>query len=229
MRMRIAFLVALLYLSGAVVAQAQSLPVATPEQVGLSTERLNKITATLRGRCREGGHSGSDPAGWSPRQGRLVRRGRRARSGDQGPDDEGLDLPHLLDEQADHLGGGDDALRGRQVLSGRPRLEVHPAAGRPQGGRREARSQRRQAHPRAGAGPARHDHPGSLSPHLGPDLRLLRQGPREEDVRRDEGLERLPLERRAGRPARQAAARLSAGHHVGLQPLDRRARASSSR
>ena len=54
MRMRIAVLVALLYLPGAVVAEAQSLPVATPEQVGLSTERLSKITATLRGDVEKG-------------------------------------------------------------------------------------------------------------------------------------------------------------------------------
>ena len=137
-----------------------------------------------QGRRRQGRHPRCDPAGGAPREDRPVRRGRRARSGDQGADDEGLDLPHLFDEQADHVGGGDGALRGGQVLAGRARLEVHPAAGRPQGGRREARSQRRQAYPRAGAGPARHDHPGSLPPHLGPDLRLLRQRPREEDVRR---------------------------------------------
>jgi CubicO group peptidase (beta-lactamase class C family) len=54
MRMRIAVLVALLYLPAAVVAEAQSLPVATPEQVGLSTERLNKIMATLRGDVEKG-------------------------------------------------------------------------------------------------------------------------------------------------------------------------------
>jgi hypothetical protein len=35
-------------------AGAQSLPVATPEQVGLSTERLSKITATLRGDVEKG-------------------------------------------------------------------------------------------------------------------------------------------------------------------------------
>ena len=54
MRMRIAVLVALLYLPGAVVAEAQSLPVATPEQVGLSSERLSKITATLRADVEKG-------------------------------------------------------------------------------------------------------------------------------------------------------------------------------
>ncbi len=54
MRMRIAVLVALLFLPGAVVAQAQSLPVAKPEQVGLSSERLSKITATLRADVEKG-------------------------------------------------------------------------------------------------------------------------------------------------------------------------------
>ena len=54
MRMRIAVLVALLYLPGAVVAQAQSLPLAKPEQVGLSSERLSKITAALRADVEKG-------------------------------------------------------------------------------------------------------------------------------------------------------------------------------
>jgi CubicO group peptidase (beta-lactamase class C family) len=52
--MRIAFLAALLCLSTATFTDAQSLPGATPEQVGLSTDRLNKITATLRGDVEKG-------------------------------------------------------------------------------------------------------------------------------------------------------------------------------
>jgi CubicO group peptidase (beta-lactamase class C family) len=52
--MRIAFLAALLCLSTATFTEAQSLPVAKPEQVGLSTDRLNKITATLRGDVEKG-------------------------------------------------------------------------------------------------------------------------------------------------------------------------------
>ena len=54
MSMRIAFLAALLCLSTATFTDAQSLPGATPEQVGLSTDRLNKITATLRGDVEKG-------------------------------------------------------------------------------------------------------------------------------------------------------------------------------
>jgi CubicO group peptidase (beta-lactamase class C family) len=48
MSIRIAFLAALLCLSTATFTEAQSLPGAKPEQVGLSTDRLNRITATLR-------------------------------------------------------------------------------------------------------------------------------------------------------------------------------------
>jgi len=58
-RMRIAFLVALLCLSTTAFTEAQSLPGAKPEQVGLSTDRLNKITATLRGDVEKGAIPGA--------------------------------------------------------------------------------------------------------------------------------------------------------------------------
>ena len=48
MRIRIALLAALLCLSTVAFAQGQSLPSAKPEQVGLSSERLDKITARLK-------------------------------------------------------------------------------------------------------------------------------------------------------------------------------------
>ena len=54
MRMRMAFLAILLCLSTVVLAQAQSLPSAKPEQVGLSTERLNKVTAMLKADVEKG-------------------------------------------------------------------------------------------------------------------------------------------------------------------------------
>jgi len=53
-RMRIAFQVVLLCLSTVTFTEAQSLPGAKPEQVGLSTDRLNRITATLRGDVEKG-------------------------------------------------------------------------------------------------------------------------------------------------------------------------------
>lgn len=48
MKMKATFLAALLCLVTFVVAQAQNLPSAKPEQVGLSSARLNKITATIK-------------------------------------------------------------------------------------------------------------------------------------------------------------------------------------
>jgi len=54
MSMRITFLAALLCLSTATFTEARSLLGAKPEQVGLSTDRLNKITATLRSDVEKG-------------------------------------------------------------------------------------------------------------------------------------------------------------------------------
>src|SRR5262245_42118834 len=54
MRTRIASLAVALCLVTVVVAQAQSLPSAKPEQVGLSSERLNRITAMLRADAEKG-------------------------------------------------------------------------------------------------------------------------------------------------------------------------------
>ena len=54
MRMRMVFLAILLCLSTVALAQAQSLPSAKPEQVGLSTERLNKVTAMLKADVEKG-------------------------------------------------------------------------------------------------------------------------------------------------------------------------------
>ena len=48
MRVNVMLLAALLYLSTAVAAEAQSLPSVKPEQVGLSSERLQRITDTLK-------------------------------------------------------------------------------------------------------------------------------------------------------------------------------------
>ena len=54
MKMKATLLAALLCLVAFVVAQAQSLPSAKPEQVGLSSERLNKITARLKADVEQG-------------------------------------------------------------------------------------------------------------------------------------------------------------------------------
>src|SRR5262245_32299040 len=54
MRTKAAFLAALLSLLTVAAAQAQSLPTAKPEQVGLSSERLARITATLKDDVEKG-------------------------------------------------------------------------------------------------------------------------------------------------------------------------------
>ncbi len=52
--MKATFQAALLCLFTFVIAEAQSLPSAKPEQVGLSSERLNKMTATLKAAADRG-------------------------------------------------------------------------------------------------------------------------------------------------------------------------------
>jgi CubicO group peptidase (beta-lactamase class C family) len=54
MRAKTAFLAALLWLFTLAAAEAQSLPSAKPEQVGLSSDRLNRITATLKADVEKG-------------------------------------------------------------------------------------------------------------------------------------------------------------------------------
>jgi CubicO group peptidase (beta-lactamase class C family) len=54
MRTKAAFLAALLFLLTIAAAQAQSLPSAKPEQVGLSSERLARITSTLKNDVEKG-------------------------------------------------------------------------------------------------------------------------------------------------------------------------------
>jgi CubicO group peptidase (beta-lactamase class C family) len=54
MRTKAAFLAALLFLLTVTAAQAQSLPSAKPEQVGLSSERLARITTTLKNDVEKG-------------------------------------------------------------------------------------------------------------------------------------------------------------------------------
>jgi len=54
MKMKATLLTVLLCLFTFIVAEAQSLPSAKPEQVGLSSERLNKITATLKADADKG-------------------------------------------------------------------------------------------------------------------------------------------------------------------------------
>ena len=97
-------------------ANAADLPTATPEEVGLSSSRLARITETLKADVEARAHSRrrGDRGSQGPHR---LRRGRRfPRQGGRQPDDDGLDLPDRLDDQADGVGRGDDALRGRPAV-----------------------------------------------------------------------------------------------------------------
>ena len=162
-----------LLLALAANAVAQELPAAKPADVGLSAERLDRITQWLQADVDKGTIPGAVLM--------IVRNGkvayfevrRRARSRDQGADEQGCDLPHLFDDQADHLGRRHDARRAGQALDRRADLEIHPGV---QGheGRRRGEGRGRQAEARSRRRQADH-HPGPAAPHLRHHLRLLRR------------------------------------------------------
>ena len=149
-------------------------------------------------RHRQGHDPGRRADDRAPRQGRVFRVHGRARSGDQGADDQGCDLPHLLDDQADHLGRRHDAVRAGQDHARRSDRQVHSGV---QGheGRRRDQGRGRQAEARARRGEAADHHPGPAAPHLGPYLRLLRRHAGEE------GLCRRQRARRRSRPMRSSS------------------------
>ncbi len=97
-------------------ASAADLPTATPEQVGLSSSRLARITETLKADVEAGRIPGAVVI--VARKGRIAYAeavGFRDKAAGQ-PDDDGFDLPDRLDDQADGVGRGDDALRGRPAV-----------------------------------------------------------------------------------------------------------------
>ena len=112
-----------------------------------------------RARHRRAGHGS---------QGRhLSRRVRRGRRVDRTPARGRLDVPHRVDDQADHVVRADAACRAGQARPRRPGVEVPAGAGQPPGDRVVRHGNRRvQAAPRvaAGHGPALPD------PHIGPCL-----------------------------------------------------------
>ena len=76
------------------------------------------------------------------------------------------DRPHLLDDQAAHLDGDHDAVRGGPLPARRPDLEVHPGLRQPRVSPAAAAARSRPCRPSA-------NHlPRPAHPYLGPDLRL---------------------------------------------------------
>ena len=111
-----------------------------------------------------GRHGGRRHAQGRTRLRRDLRQGRRRA---QQADAARHHLPHLFHDQAAHLDGDHDALRGGPLPARRPDLEIHPRLRQPA---RLCRRQPRQD--RFGAGRARDHLPRPADPHVGPDLRL---------------------------------------------------------
>ena len=88
-----------------------------------------------------------------PRKGRLSGLCRRI-APRRAANDQGRDLPHLFDDQADRFGRGDDAGRGGTAPDHRSRLEIHPRL-REREGRRRQRRQARSCAAQARRSPSR--------------------------------------------------------------------------
>ena len=212
-----------------------------PEEVGLSSERLQRVREACSGtsmrrrvRRRDAGRpQGQDrpPRGAGPDGHRIEE-----------ADAEGRHLPPGVDVQADHRRGGDDDGRGREGPPHRSGVALHP---RVQGHRRSrwrSRARRRRRPRRAPAGGAR----GGRSRRAPPEFDTV-SAPREITIRdlltHGSGLMSGGLgeqrRRRSARPTdtlatyipklASRAARLPAGHAVALQRPGRLRRAEPHR
>ena len=162
---------------------------------------------------------------------RLLRGIRRPRSRERRADGQGHHLPHLLDDQAARLGGGDGPGGRRQDRADRSGVQV-PARLRQDAGERSQGRRDGQTHLRHGAGGSRDDRPGSAATHLRPRLwRDHRERARQGGVLQGGRLPgRLPVRvarRHAGRgsgAAGEGSARPQSGRGMGVQPVGGRPR-----
>jgi hypothetical protein len=86
-----------------------NLPFATPADVGLCPLRAQRLLDVLQVRDRPAAPAWRRGPGGAARQGGVVRAPGPPGPGRGHADDARFDLPHLLDDQADCLGGHDDA------------------------------------------------------------------------------------------------------------------------
>ena len=116
-------------------ALAQGLPQASkPEEVGLSSERLKRVTAAFQADVDKGAVAGAVVL--IARDGKLavLRSHRLSGSREKDPDAQRRDLPDRLDEQAHHLRRHHDAGRGRQDPARGPDLGLSARNEEPQVG-----------------------------------------------------------------------------------------------
>ena len=138
-----------------------------PNRSAFPQQRLDRVRKWMNGWVDSGRLAGMLAVGHAQGRARLRRDLRQGRRRAQQADAARHHLPHLLHDQAAHLDGDHDALRGGPLSARRPDLEVHPGLRQPA---RLCRRQPRQD--RLGAGRARDHLPRPADPHLGPDLRL---------------------------------------------------------
>src|SRR3954468_10426441 len=118
-------LLAVLALAGASLGRAEELfPVAHPEQLGFSPERLQRLTDTYQGYVDRGELPGAVL---------LIARGDKIaypqaigfQDREEDTNEGRRDFPARVDDQADRICRSDDAWRGRQDRPRRAGLEVH--------------------------------------------------------------------------------------------------------
>ena len=187
--------------------------VAKPETVGMSAERLGRIGPAMQRYIDSGLVPGHRHSGGAQGQDRPPRGPRRARRRERRADEHRRHLPHRVDDEADHLGGADDALRGGQVPAQRPDQQVDARIRRAQGGRAAARLGRRSTLS-AGAGGASDHRAPAPDPHrrvrqLLP--RLLQAGGREGLGQAEAGRHRRRLRHAPRRRSHSTTSRASAG------------------
>ena len=124
--MRATVLAALLVALTAAPSWTQGLPSASPESVGLSTERLERVDRVMKDYVDRGRVAGVVTLDRPPWQGGAPPELRQTRSREERADAEGLDLPHRVDVEGRHEHRRAHPARGRQAAALRSRLEVHP-------------------------------------------------------------------------------------------------------
>ena len=126
-------------------ACARMIPLPRPSPSGFSTAGLKAFQQAMRALVDEAQAGGRDDARGPPRQGGPLRRLRQADLEAKKPVDEGHDLPHRVDDQADRRRGDDDAVGTGQVDARRSGGEAHSRVRRPEGRDAEWRSAADQA------------------------------------------------------------------------------------
>ena len=206
------------------VVWAQGLPTAKPEEVGLSSERLERVSRALRSEIEAGKIPGA--VALVARKGRVVYFEsfgvRDKATGEAMPKDAIFRLYSMTKPFT--------SVAAMMLMEDGKLLLTDPVSKfLPQLAKREVNTQ--QLDPATGkvsyvdgAGRARDDDPGSPPAHVGAGLRIVHAERADEGAVR-EGRRELGRRdaRRADRAARQGPARPPAGDDLGVQPVHRRA------